>query len=429
MRKFILLLGDIIALIISFFIIVFRVGDWHFVPHVFAIHSYPFLLLGATTILILYALDLYDLRNIKPIASNVWRLVVSLTGSFLMGVIYFYGLPIFQITPKTNLVIFFAAFGVLFILWRRAYFKIFSTTFKSKIVVWGDTTKLSQELIDEIKHNPHHGYEVLAVIHDENELLALLDQENLHLVVVGEKIALSESLVPVLFTKKVTVMKVRDMHEHIFNKISLETIDKASFVYNIQNHNKVIPFFYRVAECFIAGLIILVTSPLLIIIAIAIKLEDGGPVFYTHKRLGFLGKEFLLYKFRSMKTTATDGFHDRVTKKDSRVTKVGRIIRKLHVDEIPQMINVLKGDIGIVGPRPDMVSLYEGIKDQIPLFHLRLLVKPGFTGWAQIKFRNPEKTDDFEAKLEYDLYYIKHREPFMDLGIIVRTIQIIFSHF
>ena len=113
---------------------------------------------------------------------------------------------------------------------------------------------------------------------------------------------------------------------------------------------------------------------------------------------------------------------------DTRITKVGKIIRKLHIDEIPQMINILKGDMALVGPRPERPDFVKILEDKIPNYGLRHIIKPGFTGWAQIKYRYARTEADSKDKFEYDLYYIKNKNIFMDMGIVLRTIQIIFTH-
>ncbi len=134
------------------------------------------------------------------------------------------------------------------------------------------------------------------------------------------------------------------------------------------------------------------------------------------------------YKFRSMSMDAEENGPQWSSKKDNRTTNIGRIIRSLHIDEIPQMWNIIRGDIALVGPRPERPEFVEELEHKIPFYYLRHSIIPGFTGWAQIKFRYAGNVIDSKEKFEYDLYYMKNRNIFMDLGILARTVQIIFTH-
>jgi exopolysaccharide biosynthesis polyprenyl glycosylphosphotransferase len=173
-----------------------------------------------------------------------------------------------------------------------------------------------------------------------------------------------------------------------------------------------------------AGLILSV--PLLLLTALLIKLESRGPVFYRQERVGQNDRRFVLYKFRSMAQNA-EANHGPVwaSENDPRVTRVGAIIRKVRIDEIPQMINVLKGEMSFVGPRPERQFFVEQLKQKIPYYDLRHSVKPGITGWAQICYRYGDSEQDAVEKLQYDLYYIKHMSPIFDLQIIFESFKVI----
>lgn len=184
----------------------------------------------------------------------------------------------------------------------------------------------------------------------------------------------------------------------------------------------------RIIEIFTALLITIITLPITLVTALAIKITDGGPIFYSQNRMGLSEKTFLLFKFRSMVVDSEKNGAVWAATDDNRITKIGKIIRKLHIDEIPQMWNIIKGNIGLVGPRAERPEFITTLEQDIPFYYLRHTIKPGFTGWAQIKFRYARTVADSQEKFEYDLYYIKNRNIFMDLGIIIRTVQIIFTH-
>lgn len=298
-------------------------------------------------------------------------------------------------------------------------------------MVWGTSTT-AEHLFQEIAHNPHRGYEPLLHVRNLNDLIVAINDHHFQVLVIDNHLQLPAPLIEIIFEKNITVRSLEETYEEILQKVPLETIDETLFIESIQNHNKLVQAISRGFECIIALSILVVTSPILLIMIIGIKIEDGGSILYKgNTRLGFLGKEFLLYKFRSMteenKRRSGQGA-DWTEKNDSRITKVGAIIRKLHIDELAQMINVLRGEISLVGPRPDVTPVGLELKKAVPQYYLRHIVKPGFTGWAQIKYHAPASHKEFIERFQYDLYYIKHKEFFFNFGIMLRTLQIIFSH-
>lgn len=182
----------------------------------------------------------------------------------------------------------------------------------------------------------------------------------------------------------------------------------------------------RVIDIFVSFFILIITLPVCTLAAAAIKIESSGPVLFTQERCGLNGRIFKIYKFRSMKKDA-----EKLTgpvwsqKDDPRITKVGALIRKVRIDEIPQMVNVLKGEMSIVGPRPERPYFVEKLSDEIPYYRRRLKVRPGITGWAQVKHKYDESVEDVKIKLRYDLFYIENMSLRMDFKIIFRTIFVV----
>jgi lipopolysaccharide/colanic/teichoic acid biosynthesis glycosyltransferase len=161
-------------------------------------------------------------------------------------------------------------------------------------------------------------------------------------------------------------------------------------------------------------------------VALAIYLNDPGPIFYRQERTGRRGQSFYLLKFRSMITDAEKyGKAVWATQDDPRITRVGKFLRLTRIDELPQIWNVLKGDMSIVGPRPERPVFIAQLQEEIPFYRMRLSVKPGLTGWAQINYRYGSTVEDAIKKLEYDLYYIKHQSLLLDVLIILRTIKVV----
>ena len=164
------------------------------------------------------------------------------------------------------------------------------------------------------------------------------------------------------------------------------------------------------------------------IIALVISLDSPGPILYSQERVGLRGKPFRIYKFRSMRIDAErEGNAVWATVSDNRITRVGRFLRATHIDEIPQMFNIVRGDMSLIGPRPERAAFISELEKTIPFYSYRLVVKPGLTGWAQVKYRYGRTGNDALIKLQYDLYYIKKQSFMLDLFIIIKTVAEVLS--
>ena len=184
----------------------------------------------------------------------------------------------------------------------------------------------------------------------------------------------------------------------------------------------------RVFDILCSLVLILVAAPVMLLAAIAIKLESPGPIFYRQERVGFNGKGFQVIKFRSMRTDAEqDGKPRWATANDSRVTRVGNIIRLLRIDELPQVFNVFSGDMSLVGPRPERQFFVDQLTAEIPYYAVRHSIKPGVTGWAQVRYKYGATIEDSQEKLQYDLYYVKNHSLFLDFVILFETVGVVLT--
>jgi sugar transferase (PEP-CTERM system associated) len=182
----------------------------------------------------------------------------------------------------------------------------------------------------------------------------------------------------------------------------------------------------RIFDIVVSSLLLFLTLPTMLFTAFCIYLESGGPIFYRQERIGQGGKSFSIFKFRSMRTDAErDGAPQWAKKDDDRTTKVGRVIRKLRIDELPQIFNVLNGDMSFVGPRPERPYFVTQLMAQIPYYAARHSIKPGLTGWAQVRYPYGASLDDAIEKLQYDLYYVKNHSLFLDIMILIDTIRVV----
>jgi len=184
----------------------------------------------------------------------------------------------------------------------------------------------------------------------------------------------------------------------------------------------------RIFDILCSTILILLSAPIMVITAVVIKLESTGPIFYRQERVGYNSKTFKVTKFRSMRTDAEkDGKPRWATAGDDRVTRVGHIIRRLRIDELPQLFNVLSGDMSLVGPRPERPFFVEQLTNEIPYYAVRHSIKPGVTGWAQVRYQYGSTIEDSQEKLQYDLYYVKNHSLFLDFVILFETVGVVLT--
>lgn len=227
------------------------------------------------------------------------------------------------------------------------------------------------------------------------------------------------------------VVDVNTFLERQLGKINLDTLRPSSFIYSDGfSQNQLKSFSKRTLDIVVSLVMLTLALPLMLLTALAICLESGcrGTVFYKQERMGLNNKTFNIFKFRSMQENAeNDGIARWAIKHDSRVTRVGSFIRKTRIDELPQLINVLKGDMSFVGPRPERPQFVNDLSNIIPFYTLRSHIKPGITGWAQICFPYGASIEDAKEKLQYDLYYLKHHNIFLDILVLLQTAAVIVS--
>ena len=225
------------------------------------------------------------------------------------------------------------------------------------------------------------------------------------------------------------VVDVQTFWETQFGRIDLRSLQAVRLVDAIKRgtvESTAVKLIHRAFDIAAASVLLLLAAPLMLLTALAVKLDSHGPVIYSQSRVGLGGRLFTILKFRSMRNDAErDGIAVWASVRDSRVTRVGAFIRKVRIDELPQLVNILRGDMSLVGPRPERPALAESLNAAIPHFSMRTMVKPGLTGWAQINSAYTASTLEACEKLSYDLYYVKNRTLALDIMIVVATIRIL----
>jgi lipopolysaccharide/colanic/teichoic acid biosynthesis glycosyltransferase len=230
---------------------------------------------------------------------------------------------------------------------------------------------------------------------------------------------------------RIPVYHTKHLLESITGRVDLEHLSENSFGSLAPRHDYMM---FKAAVDWIAALVIgVMLLPLLIIVAVAVRLTSPGPALFKQERTGYLGKTFIVFKFRTMKVTSARIGDERdlaITRDgDARVTPLGRFLRKSRLDELPQIINVLRGEMSWIGPRPEAAVLSRWYEDEIPFYRYRHIVRPGIAGWAQVCQGHVADVHEVRSKLQYDFYYIKQYSPWIDLLIVVRTIRTMMTGF
>lgn len=391
-------------------------------------------------VLLMYYFDLYDSIVLSNRREVVTRLVGVLGCAFVALSVLYYAFPEISLVGGT-LWLGVAIVGVTVPAWRKLFFVLNrSARFSERAILYGDGP-LAIPLMEEIASRSELGVRVVGFIgnstetaagiprFDEDDLQDVVEQRNVRRVVVtmGDrrgKLRVDQLLK--LKTKGVYIQDGPEYYESITGKIPLESVRLSWLIFSPGFHVRAgLRLYKRIVSLLLGSLAILITSPIMLLAAIAVRLGSKGPAIFRQKRVGENGKLFTVYKFRSMfegsdKIKLTPAEHS-----DPRVTRVGKWLRRTRVDELPQLFNIVKGDMAFVGPRPFVPEQEEECAAQIPFYRERWLVKPGATGWAQINRGYNATLEDNREKLAYDLFYIKNVSFGLDLFIMFSTIKIL----
>ena len=434
-RKTILLLGDWAGLYLSLFLLVLiRYGnDWE---AQWSNHFVPFSLLFPLWLVVIYGSYLYETRFFRPGVDTLRAMGAAVFISLFGSISMFYLFPPGLIQPRRNLVIFAAIFGLILSAWRFLAYKAVRTRVKTNVLFLGSNPEI-KELVKFFKDNPELGYASMGTFASDqkgiNQALKLLEGGDVNLLVMesSSKSTSRDRSTFSLLASGITAIDLEEFYERLLNKVSPEMLDESWFIRNLERINLAA---YRFSKRFIdivAGALgIILLAFLFLPIAILIKLNSSGQVIFTQKRVGKNGKIFPMYKFRTMKVLSDDGSAETGEAKwtqseDVRITSIGKLLRITRVDELPQFINILRGDLSLVGPRPERPELVKKLEAAIPHYNMRHLIKPGLTGWAQINYRYGSSIKDAHIKLQYDIYYAKRKSLVLDFAIMLKTIRIV----
>ena len=392
------------------------------------IHLQPFSLLFLFWILVFYIVGLYEIRRLKNNLEFFKNFGSALAINSIISVIFFYLLTNYGIAPKTNLLIFIVVVFFLEYIWRAFYNNFIGQRLpQTRALLVGKNETTSQLLIF-IKQNPQLGYDA-ELCQEVAELIPAVSGKRVEIIVIEPELKRDPKLTALVYkylTAGLEVVDTTSFYETLQGKLPVSDLGESWFLETIIHRRRLYDFFRIPLEILLAIVLIILLSPLLLLTALLIKLVSPGSIFFSHTRIGELGRPFTLYKFRSMVANAEKHGAEWVKDDDSRITFLGRLLRRTHLDELPQLFNIIRGELSFVGPRPERPEFVEQLKETIPYYELRQIVKPGITGWAQINYRRTVSIEEAFEKLQYDLYYVKNRSLWLDLGIIIKTIKMFF---
>ena len=425
----ILLVGDLVAYLFSLIIaLAIRYGQMPGRALIY-IHLSSFVILFVVFIIINFSAGLYNKRSLLSPNRIPGLLVRTQTIAVLVSVAFFYFLPV-SITPKANLFIYAIVSTLLLALWRMVIFPVVSSARSQRAVLVGVNGEI-QDLFEEINTRSRYGITFIEKMEPGPNTAATVAKigeavrrTNASVIVVDLHNKMVESAIPFLYSlifSGVQVIDAGKLYEGIFDRVPLSMVGERWLVENTGT-SAVGRLVYDVVKrtldlvaAIVLGMFTLIISPF---VYWAIRLDDKGPLLFIQDRIGKNGRPIRIIKFRSM----ADG---------TKVTRVGRFIRFTRIDELPQLWNVIRGDMSFIGPRPELptrVSVYE---EEIPYYNVRHLIQPGLSGWAQIYHAtHPHhilSVNDTRDKLSYDLYYVKHRSFLLDLRIALQTFRALMS--
>jgi exopolysaccharide biosynthesis polyprenyl glycosylphosphotransferase len=439
----VLLVGDLFFFLLSLWLALairqFGIPTQEF----FITHLTTFALLFVVWVTVFYISGLYEKHTV--ILQS--RLPITLFNAQMVNsgfaVAFFYLLPFLKVTPKTVLFIYLIVSFGLILLWRRYGYFLLGRRKTSNAVLVGSGEEM-KELLNEVNNNPIYNLSFISSVDLDrsegeifwDEIISRIYAEDVSIIAIDLSNEKVEPVLPHLYNlifSKVSFIDMHKVYEDIFDRAPLSLLKYNWFLENISTRPRIsYDALKRVMDILLAVLLSLVALPLLLLVAIAIKLEDGGPIFISQERVGQGNRLIWVYKLRTMRRNdhASDKWG---TESGNEVTRVGKFIRKTSIDELPQIWNILKGEMSFIGPRSDISGLGSRLAKEIAYYNTRYLIKPGISGWAQVNQRyspgniSPQSVNETKDRLAYDLYYVKNRSFLLDIKIALRTMGTLLS--
>ena len=414
-------------------------------------HLGPFLILSGVWLFIFYIAGLYDKHTVFLKKLLFSRILNTQVVNIILAALLFIIVP-FGIAPKTNLVIYLIVSVILITVWRLKFFSHLSPKQRHRAIMIADGEE-AVELVDEVNNNERYNYSFIRLIDNETatkiddfegKLLDLIERERISIIVANPRTEYVENIMPRLFDLSFqkfafTFLDFNKVYEDTFDRVPLSSLRYDWFINHVSySKSLVYDVGKRMIDVFgslILGVLFICILPF-IYIAVLLEGRQVG-VFMTQKRIGQFNASVQVLKLQTM--TVNDATSSTWTKEDAQkgnqITRVGNVLRKLSIDEVPQVWNILKGEMSLIGPRNDIEGLGHRLAEQIPYYNIRNFVKPGVSGWAQTHQYymgdniSPQSLEESRLRLAYDLYNVKNRSLLLDIEIALRTIKTLLSRF
>lgn len=446
-RRWLLIAGDVLAVLIAVLIALFVwsvVGRYHFDLDFIWPRSFWFVVMVGLWLLLASANDFYDLRVLSNRTVTFQRLVVITLQMLVIYLIVFFLEGSLRL-PRLFILYYGVASFVLIALFRLLNPASARWASARRRVLIVGTDEATAATVSVIARYADHVFDVRGIIGEARDgrdtisdvpvrgsgktLLRLAQQEGVSELIVTSMHGLDgETFQGVMdaYEAGLAIVPMPLLYERITGQVPVEYVMKNwSVVLPIENGSifNLYPLFKRLIDIVLTLVAFVVFLVLLPFLALLIKLDSPGSVFYSQERVGLNGRIFRIYKLRSMRADAEAETGAVFSQEgDPRVTRIGRFMRKTRLDELPQLINVLRGDMSIVGPRPERPEHVQRLVEKIPFYRTRHVIRPGLTGWAQVRYNYGSTDEDALVKLQYDLYYIRHQSLPLDLNIMLRTV-------
>lgn len=432
-RAIVLAAGDIVAYLFSLILtLTIRYGELP-TGGLLASHLPSFSTLFVLFVIVSFSAGLYDKQSSFTRGRIQGLLAKAQIVNIFVGIAFFYLAPV-TIAPKANLAIFFLVSTVLLFVWRVVMFPTLSASRPQTAILIGRGNDID-DLYEEVNGNTRYGITFKEKINGNIE--EAIKNSDAQVIVADLRDKAVEAVIPLLYSQVFLGKQIMDasrLYEAIFDRIPLSMVGEKWLIEHATTAlggRRVYDLLKRLMDIAIAGIVGVVSLVLYPFILLGIKFDDRGPVFISQVRTGKNGKQIKITKFRSM-TANDEGVYDKNGgRTEHKVTRVGKVIRLTRIDELPQLWSVIKGDQSLIGPRPELPSLVKVYEKEIPYYHVRHLIKPGLSGWAQISHKahphHAVAVDDTRDKLSYDLYYVKNRSLTLDLRIALQTTRALLS--
>jgi exopolysaccharide biosynthesis polyprenyl glycosylphosphotransferase len=435
-KSVVIFLGDIGVFFVSLLLMIAIRYKPANITSEFHIHTVPFTATLIVWLLVFYIADLYTHTTWRTTLENAKLFSLALTINVIISITIFYLFgSFFKLTPKLNLIIFTGIFALLDGAWRFFLTRILSLKNQTHQIIIIAESPLVHDIQSFCKKYPELGYHI-DVYTSATEAIAKIQEIKKATIVIGNSFLKNAELGKILYkqlNEKIQIETLAHFYGRIFGRIPLTEVTEEWFIQEVHAKNNTYLFIKRMADVFLALFACILFSPIALFLLIVIPLSSRGSALYTQIRTGKDSKNFTLYKFRTMyeeknKNPDQSGSAPAwAQQNDPRITRFGKVLRATHLDELPQLINIIIGDMSFVGPRPERPEFAQTLKEEIPHYLVRHTVLPGLTGWAQIKFKYASSVTDWKQKFEYDLYYIQNQNMLTDMSVIVKTIRFLFT--